>query len=345
MTILKYKEPSTATGSRQSAGDRQEQDVAFYLRRAFKDDENILVLNDYRFAHNGETAQIDHLIVHRTGFLVIESKSIYGEVKVNTQGEWSRSYKGLWSGMPSPIRQAELQMELLRDFLGANVKNFLGKMLMGRVQQKVRFREWNVLCTVSSSCILHRKGMPSELSKKVVKSEFIADEVRKVGGYSRLTSSFSGKPAFSLEEMDSIGTFLLNHYQSRTEPNPQIDNLTSALTLAPEPAVTDEVSVPTIPSKTYPAQASAQVEDVASAYSAETDVIGLACKKCGSEKSLTAMNGKYGYYIKCGQCGTNTSMKTACPECNSSKTRVRKRRDEYWLQCECTAQRKLYKQE
>ncbi len=179
MTILKYKEPSKSADARQDAGDRQEQDVAFYLRRAFKDDENILVLNDYRFTHNGETAQIDHLIVHRTGFLVIESKSIYGEVKVNAQGEWARSYKGQWVGMPSPIRQAVLQMELLRDFLGANVEHFLGKMLLGRVQQKVRFREWNVLCTVSSSCILHRKGMPSDLSKKVIKSEFIAEELRR----------------------------------------------------------------------------------------------------------------------------------------------------------------------
>jgi len=73
-------------------------------------------------------------------------------------------------------------------------------------------------------------------------------------------------------------------------------------------------------------------------------MIGLACKKCGSEQNLTAMYGQYGYYVKCGQCGTNTSMKTACPECNSSKTRVRKRGDEYWLQCECKALNKLYEQ-
>ncbi len=344
MTILKYKEPSISADARQAAGDRQEQDVAFYLRRAFKDDENILVLNDYRFTHNGETAQIDHLIVHRTGFLVIESKSIYGEVKVNAQGEWARSYKGQWAGMPSPIRQALLQMELLRDFLGANVEHFLGKMLMGRVQQKVRFREWNVLCTVSSSCILHRKGMPSDLSKKVIKSEFVADEIKKIGGFSRLSSAFSGKPAFSLEEMETIGAFLLNHYQSGTGPNPQTDNLTSAPLQTSEPVLSAEVAVPVLPSQTDSAAASAQVEDAPATYSAEADVIGLACKKCGSEQGLTAMYGQYGYYVKCGQCGTNTSMKTACPECNSSKTRVRKRGDEYWLQCECTALRKLYQQ-
>lgn len=109
MTILKQKDFTEHTNPRLAAGEQQEKDVAFYLRRAFKDDENILVLNDYRFTFNDEIAQIDHLVVHRAGFIIIESKSIYGEVKVNGHGEWSRSYKGNWSGMPSPIIQAELQ--------------------------------------------------------------------------------------------------------------------------------------------------------------------------------------------------------------------------------------------
>lgn len=341
MTILKYKESSRTNTSRQAAGDRQEQNVAFYLRRAFKDDENILVFNDYRFIHNGEAAQIDHLIVHRTGFLVVESKSIYGEVKVNSQGEWARSYKGEWSGMPSPIRQAELQMELLRDFLGANVEQFLGKMLLGRVQQKVRFREWNVLCTVSSSCILHRKGMPSALSKKVVKSEFIADEVQKVGGYSRLTAAISSKPHFSVEEMARIGDFLLEHYKPRAELHP-----VSGTTEDKSISISDSVSATVAPSASAASEQATEVASVqeAPAGYAATDIIGLVCKKCGSKQGLTAMYGQYGYYVKCGQCGSNTSMKTACPECNSSKTRVRKRGDEYWLQCECTALRKLYQQ-
>lgn len=341
MTILKYKEPSTATGSRQSAGDRQEQDVAFYLRRAFKDDENILVLNDYRFAHNGETAQIDHLIMHRAGFIVIESKSIYGEVKVNHLGEWSRSYKGDWRGMPSPIRQAELQMTLLRDFLGANVECFLGKML--GLQMQVRHREWNVLCTVSSSCILHRKGMPSALSNQVVKSEFIADEVQKIGGYSHF-GLLKGKAYFSQEEMERIGAFLLEHYQPLAESKPSIDTAVTELTT--EQSQESAIPPPVSQQKKKLVAAENQVQETPAAFSSgsSSGVIGLACKKCGSEKSLTAMNGKYGYYVKCGQCGTNTSMKTACPECNSSKTRVRKRGNEYWVQCECSALRKLYQQ-
>lgn len=341
MTILKEKSFSDKSDVRQVAGDRQEKDVAFYLRRAFKDDENILVLNDYRFVHNGEAAQIDHLVVHRTGFIVIESKSIFGEVKVNAQGEWSRSYKGQWSGMPSPIRQAELQMELLRDFLGDNVEQFLGKMLFGKVQQRVRFREWNVLCTVSSSCILHRKGMPSALSKQVVKSEFIADEVQKIGGYSRF-DLLSGKACFSLKEMQQIGEFLLQHHQPKQESASQTDtgvsvNPSSAKLYVPDSAPSAATAET---SSVQPAVPKTSVEGT----SVKPDIIGLCCKKCGSERELTALYGQYGYYVKCGICGTNTAMKIACPACGSRKTRVRKEGNKYWLQCECSPDRLLYTQ-
>jgi len=338
MTILKEKDFSEKNNVRQIAGDRQERDVAFYLRRAFKDDENILVLNDYRFVHNGEAAQIDHLVVHRAGFIVIESKSIYGEVKVNAQGEWSRSYKGQWSGMPSPIRQAELQKELLRDFLGDHVEQFLGKMLFGKVQQKVRFREWNVLCTVSSSCILNRKGMPSALSKQVVKSEFIADEVQKIGGYSRF-DLLSGKAYFSPKEMQQIGEFLLQHHQPKQESASQTD---TEISVNPSSAAENvSSSEPDVAADTSGVQPAAP-ETSAGGMPGKPDMIGLCCKKCGSERDLTALYGQYGYYVKCGLCGTNTAMKTACPACGSRKTRVRKEGDKYWLQCECSPDRLLY---
>ncbi len=139
--------------------------------------------------------------------------------------------------------------------------------------------------------------------------------------------------------------FLLSHYcQSRVKSNSPTDNQTSAPERALEPIKSDEISVPDAPSQEDQVVASLQVEDSSAKYSVEAEVIGLACKKCGAEQSLTAMNGQYGYYVKCGQCGTNTSMKTACPECSSTKTRVRKRGNEYWLQCECSALRKLYEQ-
>ncbi len=116
--ILKEKSQTGSASVKHDAGIKQEQDVAFYLRRAYKDRDNVMVLNDISLSYGGETAQIDHLIVYSYGFIVVESKSIRGEVKVNKYGEWTRSYKDSWNGMPSPIKQAELQIKLLQELNG-----------------------------------------------------------------------------------------------------------------------------------------------------------------------------------------------------------------------------------
>ncbi len=74
--ILKDKTPQNLTSVTAKAGYKQEQDVAFFLRRAFKDHPQVFVINDYKFSFNGETAQIDHLVIYPYGFVLIESKSI-----------------------------------------------------------------------------------------------------------------------------------------------------------------------------------------------------------------------------------------------------------------------------
>ena len=81
--ILKDKTQTSSASIKLDAGIKQEHDVAFYLRRAYKNSDQVMVLNDLRIEHDGEIAQIDHLIVYTYGFIVVESKSIRGEVQVN----------------------------------------------------------------------------------------------------------------------------------------------------------------------------------------------------------------------------------------------------------------------
>lgn len=323
MTILKQKDFTEHTNPRLAAGEQQEKDVAFYLRRAFKNNENFLVLNDYRFTFNDEIAQIDHLVVHRTGFIIIESKSIFGEVKVNSHGEWSRSYKGQWTGMPSPIIQAELQKDLLRKLMIANVELFLGKIL--GIQTQVTHREWDVLCTVSNNCILHREDIPKNISKQVIKSESVADEVKRIGGYSKIGSLLSTKPVFNDEELKNIGEFLLERCLS-TETINVLSSTNHAERSEPEtieqPIVTKIEAVKEQPNNEKP--------------------LSLACKKCGETKKLTAQYGKYGYYVQCGVCETNTSMKTPCPACGNPKSRIKKQGNHYWLTCDCSYNEVLF---
>ena len=101
--ILKERTPRTPQNRFEAAEDAAEKQLAFYLNRAFGDTQDICVLNDLRVVHEGEVAQIDHLVIHRSGMAIIESKSVSTTISVNRQGEFTRSYKGTRSGMPSLI--------------------------------------------------------------------------------------------------------------------------------------------------------------------------------------------------------------------------------------------------
>ncbi len=82
--------------------------MVFFLRCEFAEKTDVIVFNDIAFARSGEKAQIDHLVLHRFGFAIVESKSIAGTVEVNEHHEFVRTYDGKRSGMRSPIEQARL---------------------------------------------------------------------------------------------------------------------------------------------------------------------------------------------------------------------------------------------
>ena len=307
MTIWKSKGEGVSSSPRHAAGDKQERDVAFYLRRSFKDTPDYIVFNDYSFTFNGENAQIDHLIIHRYGFLIVESKSIYGEVKVNKNGEWSRSYKGQWSGIPSPIKQAELQFQLLKSMLRDHVTEFLGKIL--GLQQGIGGRKWDVLCAVSNTCILHRDNIPKDVNARVIKSEGVVDAVRAIGDKGLAKKIFGSDPAFSHEEMENIANFVMQQATNVELPK--------------------KVKEKAIPVETKPVIESPPETSVSYATT-------VACKNCGEVSKLEGRYGKYGYYVFCAACSTNTSMKQPCPRCSNTKTKISKKKNTYWLNCECS---------
>lgn len=308
--ILKDKTLINAVSPKAKAGQRQEQDVAFFLRRAYKDNDLVFVINDFKFVHNNETAQIDHLIVYPYGFILIESKSIKGEVKVNKQGEWIRSYDSQWLGISSPIKQVELQQELLKQLLCDHRESILGK-LFGIKQQGFSLRCWNNLCAISSSAIIDRESMPNDISNCLVKSEFLVDKIDEVmkirPAIVNALNLFDNRPAFNSEELESITSFLM------AQVNNQV--------------IKNNVK-----------------QEVAPVIKTTTPEFILKCKSCGETSDYSTQQGRYGYFIRCNKCKTNTAMKTSCVSCHSKNTKVSKKKETYTLHCDdCKHSVKLVK--
>jgi len=322
--IITDKGTQNATSAKAKAGIKQELDVAFYLRRAFKDHKQVFVFNDLKFSYKEETAQIDHLILYPYGFVLIESKSITGEVRVNEQEEWTRSYHGKWQGMPSPIKQVELQQRLFRDLLFEHRAEILGTILLK--QESFGGRCWDNLCAVSSNAIIDRESMPKKISKQLVKSEFVVDKLNTLmklkNKILNAIKTFEVRPSFSESDMTTICKFILSQ-DITDKPRPKAEAQLKRSLVTDTPVVKKAV--------VWKAPSDTAAPTIATAPPLRS--LQLTCKKCGLGPKLTASYGKYGYYTICSNCSGNTSMKQSCPSCESKKTKISKKRDAYTLNC------------
>jgi hypothetical protein len=314
------------TGRMAAAGEKAEKQMAFYLKRAFQDDKNIWVFNDLRFQDDeGDAAQIDHLILHRHGFVIIESKSVTTKVRVNEQHEWSRQWNG-WQGMPSPIQQAKRQTQFLRRGLNVYCEELVGK-VFGFKQMKFNACPFDLLIAISDSGTIERETEVPE----VVKADQVCDNILAI--YQRHRKSRSalniaavldfksddGIYNFKDEEMARISDWLTSHHHPRVE----------ALTMKP-PCVKEEQEA--YGATTPPPLPTAEPQSIPS------QAKGI-CNKCQTQSEI--LSGRYGYYWKCHNCATNTAIKIFCDQCEA-KMKIRKSKKLFYLHCKPCTTESLY---
>lgn len=86
--------PPQEGDARRTAGYSAERQMAHYLQRDFASDPHLFVLNNLRivdpeqpeFDGTPGVCQIDHLIMHRWGVFIVESKSVTDEVSIRPDG-------------------------------------------------------------------------------------------------------------------------------------------------------------------------------------------------------------------------------------------------------------------
>jgi len=279
------------------AGIQAERQMAFYLKLAFAEDPSLLILNGIRLESDGDFAQIDHLIIHKYGMVIVESKSVTGKVVVNDCGEWSRQFLTI-RGMPSPIEQAKRQAAFLKKWLDKSGPSLPSHLGIKREYEKLPV---DVLVAVSDNAIIQR---PKQLElDNVCKAEVIADKITTIIRNHKKESGFfslSFRPfTLSAEIRNSISECLGQaHISAETKPEPSIK-------------VTHYDSI------------------VANQPPEE-----LRCHWCGSNDCTIKWlrYGHYGYYLRCNKCSKNTLIDRFCPHCHK-KMKLHRSKNEFYADC------------
>ena len=314
--ILKQRDEKLTTNKYEKAGEKAEAQMMHYLQRAFGDDENTIVLNDLRIKDaNGEVAQMDHLIIHEFGFIIVESKSVTTEITINEEGEWIRHFNGR-KGMPSPINQAQRQIKILKKVLESNKEKLFRKNLVTKML-KTSFHNYpfDVLIAISDSGIINRPKQYN--TSMVLKADQVCDRIEEIIDTYR-------KKSKSLLPIDIPASF----YNTTMQVIAAL--LTSKHVPIEQNAINNRVEEEQVVYGEKHRKEEAEKRDLKT----------FCCKHCKSDK-VQIVWGKYGYYFKCSDCDGNTPIKLTCKD-NSCKVKLKKEKDHFYKICETCHRKELY---
>lgn len=307
------------SGKLELAGRKAEEKMAFYLRRFFGSSHDVDVLNYLRIDLNGEVAQMDHLVLHPFGLLIVESKSVSDGVQITDDGQWMRWFNRKPSGMPSPVTQAQLQGKLLKELLEKTVKQ------KGFFDQ-IRI---DVLVAISDSGTI--TWPKSGALPEVCKADQVPDRINnRIEQFRRLRKE---PDLLTSDHRRVISEFLLKAHKplqrAGTSVVPQLKVEESRTDYKVSPADLVNKVVPDIrwgresPPANKPATLPAK-----------------RCKSCQST-SLDARSGQYGYYFSCRECNKNTPIKFACNACGG-EGKIRKLGDSFFAECKACSESNLF---
>lgn len=186
-------------------GELGENNIAFELKNSGIP---MYILHDICLETNDLSAQIDYIVVTRKVIFIIECKNLIGNIEINSQGNFIRTYnfngKFIKEGIYSPITQNERHLEVLKRIKKESKSNFISKMLFDKYFND-NYKSLVVLANPKT--VLNSRYAKKEIKDKVIKADQLINYIKEVNSKSDLMS-------LSDKEMKEIADRLLALHKS-----------------------------------------------------------------------------------------------------------------------------------
>ena len=97
-------------------GVKGEESIAFELKNSGID---MFILQDIYLEYKDLSAQIDYIIITRKRIYILECKNLIGDIEINSNGDFIRTYqlkgKKIKEGIYSPITQNARHLQILKE--------------------------------------------------------------------------------------------------------------------------------------------------------------------------------------------------------------------------------------
>lgn len=204
----------------------------------------MFVLHDLYLEYGELTAQIDFLIVTRKHQYVVESKNLYGDIEINSTGDFIRTVSfGRFKkkeGIYSPITQNKRHLELIKQIRGAEKNNILTMKLF----EKSFYNNYrSIVVLANPKTVLNAKYAKKEVKDQVIRAD-------QLSAYIRNTDADPGAVESIEKDIETLARFFLSIHKPReidytekfkspadtaqTPETPQAPEVTAPVAVTPE---------------------------------------------------------------------------------------------------------------
>lgn len=166
-------------------GEVGENNIAFELKNS-----NIpmYVLHDVNLEIDGLTAQIDYIVITRKATFIIECKNLIGNIEIDSQGNFIRTYKFegkyIKEGIYSPITQNQRHLEVLKRLAKESKSNIIMKRLFEKAFDE---NYKSIVVLANPKTVLNFKFAKKEIKDKVIRADQLIDFIKQTN--SKINSS------------------------------------------------------------------------------------------------------------------------------------------------------------
>lgn len=237
------------------AGVFGEENIKFELQNSHIP---MYVLHDLFLEHNGLTAQIDYLIITRKLIFVVECKNLYGNIEINNNGDFIRSFSnGKFTqkeGIYSPITQNKRHLDLLREIRLNEINGFISKKAFEMFFPDT-YR--SIVVLANPKTVLNAKFAKKEVKEKVIRADQLIEYIKKANANSTRESD-------SDKNMEATAKYWLSKHKE-----PKVDYLEKYRTAVSE--------IPPSPPKII------RPQSIEETVQKDITIPKILCPKCGAE--------------------------------------------------------------
>jgi len=137
----------------------------------------LYVLHDLLLEYDGYFAQIDFLVITRKINFVIECKNLFGNIEINSKGDFIRSFdNGEQEGIYSPITQNQRHLEIIRQICRETKGNALMRTAYDKLFPSF-FR--SVVVLANEKTILNDSNAKKEIKEQVIRADSLVSYIKE----------------------------------------------------------------------------------------------------------------------------------------------------------------------